>query len=151
MSFIFSSIFSSADKVKLVQAITDAERRTSGELRLYMEADCPSESLDRAKEVFNQLKMAETELRNGILIYVAFKSRKVAIYGDTAIHQLLGHDYWNASITRVIQDFKSKKYTSGLEILIADLGDRLAHYFPIRENDQNELSNDIVFGQDMLE
>ena len=151
MAFLFSNIFSAADKAKLVAAITQAELHTSGEIRLYMEANCPSEALDRAMEVFAELKMEQTELRNGILIYVAFKSKKVAIYGDTAIHRRLGNEFWNVCIARLIQDFKGKKYTSWLVHLIAELGVKLGHYLPIAATDQNELPNDIVFGQDMLE
>jgi uncharacterized membrane protein len=151
MALLFSSIFSSKDKVKLVEAITESEKKTSGEIRLFMEAKCEKDALERAIEVFQELKMIETEARNGILIYVAFESRKIAIYGDTAIHQLLGLGYWDDTIKELIQKFKKKRYTSGLIECIHDLGEKLAKYFPITANDRNELPNDIVFGDDMLD
>ena len=56
MAMLFSSIFSSKDKTKLVGAITEAEKKTSGEIRLYMEAKCTDDPLDRAVEVFENVR-----------------------------------------------------------------------------------------------
>jgi len=151
MALLFSSIFSSKDKTKLVGAITEAEKKTSGEIRLYMEAKCMDEPLDRAIEVFSNLKMFETDARNGILIYIAFESKKIAIYGDTAIHNLLGHQFWNHTINNLSHNFKKRNYTPGLIDCIMDLGEKLAYYFPITATDRNELPNDIVFGDDLID
>src|SRR5436189_1936120 len=80
----------------IVQAIQHAEKKTSGEIRVFIESRCRLVNpVNRAAEVFWKLKMDHTQERNGVLVYVASKDHQVAIFGDDGVHKIAGQDYWN--------------------------------------------------------
>src|SRR5450432_2413541 len=88
--------FSHADNEKIVQAIRDAEKLTSGEIRVFVEHKCRfMDAMDRALEIFANLKMEQTEGRNAVLLYIALKDRQLAVYGDKGIHEKTGEEFWN--------------------------------------------------------
>jgi len=81
---------------QIVAAIGQAERQTSGEIRVFVESRCRFVNpLDRAAEVFTGLKMDQTAQRNAVLVYVALKDRQLALYGDKGIHEKVGDAFWN--------------------------------------------------------
>ncbi|MEN9332601.1 MAG: hypothetical protein RLZZ94_1691 [Bacteroidota bacterium] len=127
-------------------AIAAAEEKTSGEIRLYLEEECDADVMDRAAFIFEKLKMHKTELRNGVLLYVAFGHKKFAIIGDAGIHQKVGEEFWRTIKQKMVASFKEEKYVDGLTIAIQETGLALSKFFPPRENDINELPNDIVIG-----
>lgn len=140
--------FSDADKARIVDAIRAEERKTSGEIRVFVESKCKYvDPVDRAGEVFFTLEMEQTENRNGVLIYIAHKHRQLAIFGDQGIHQTLGSDYWKAEVAKMLKAFNEKHFTEGIITIIRDIGAALHEKFPYdRSSDKNELPDDIVFG-----
>lgn len=143
------SLFSQEDKERLQEAIRSAEKRTSGEVRVYIENHCRYlEATDRAVELFAQLQMHQTELRNGVLIYLAIKDRQLAIWGDQGIHEKVGAPYWEEIVSSMLSSFDKKDFTNGLSNCIASIGEALSHHFPYDgSTDRNELSDEIVFGR----
>ncbi|RYY64092.1 MAG: TPM domain-containing protein [Chitinophagaceae bacterium] len=141
--------FSEAQKAQLVQAIQSAERRTSGEVRVYVESHCSYvDAIDRAKEVFASLKMYETELRNATLVYIAVKDRQAAVFGDAGIHEKVGLHYWQETIGGMLREFRAEHLADGICVGISRLGEALQAYFPYdASTDKNELPDDIVFGK----
>jgi uncharacterized membrane protein len=140
--------FTQEEKQQLVQAIQQAEHQTSGEVRIFVESKCRYvDALDRAQEIFFSLKMNETELRNGTLIYVAVKDKQAAVFGDEGIHQKVGPKYWEDVVKKMLLEFKSEKLADGICQGIYDLGQALKLYFPYNSgSDKNELPDEIVFG-----
>jgi len=137
-----------AQEQNIVDAIARAEKQTSGEVKVHIESDCAeAEPLKRAIALFEQLKMHETNLRNGVLIYVATKSRKFAIYGDEGINKLVPTDFWNNVAAILKQHFASENFALGLQEAIDLVGEKLHAFFPYNNDDTNELSNDISFGK----
>jgi uncharacterized membrane protein len=137
--------FSSSEQEQIKLAIEKAEFMTSGEIRVFVEATCPIESvLDRAAFQFNKLKMHKTEQRNGVLIYLAVDDRRIAIIGDSGIHSKLNTTFWDDTKDAMIEQFKQGKMTEGLCIGIALVGEQLKNLFPYQKNDQNELPNEIA-------
>ena len=130
----------------LVDAIKVAEKNTSGEIRVHLEKASDVPPMDRALDLFYQLKMNETVQRNGVLIYVAIESNKFAILGDEGIHNKVTDSFWNATKDIVISHFRKKEYTIGLELAILDVGEKLKTYFPYQSDDVNELSDNISKG-----
>ncbi len=130
----------------LVDAIKVAEKNTSGEIRVHLEKASDVPPMDRALDLFYQLKMNETAQRNGVLIYVAIESNKFAILGDEGIHNKVTDSFWNATKDIVISHFRKKEYTKGLELAILDVGEKLKTYFPYQSDDVNELSDEISKG-----
>jgi len=141
--------FSKQESQLIVDAIKNAERQTSGEVRLYVESRCKFVNpLDRAAEIFFGLKMEETAERNGVLVYVAIKDRQLAVFGDKGIHEKVGDDFWEKEVGQMISHFNSENYAKGLAKVITDIGEALRTHFPYQgDKDKNELPDDIVFGR----
>lgn len=139
------SFFTKEEQQKIVAAIKEAELNTSGEIRVHIENHCKEEALERAAEVFYDLKMNRTTARNGILFYLAVKDRKFAIIGDEGINKEVEHDFWNDIKDEMISNFKENKFAEGLIAGILKCGDKLKEYFPYQNDDVNELSDEISF------
>ena len=140
-------LFAENDKKSIVDAIADAEKNTSGEVRIHIENHCKIDVLDRAAEVFAILKMNKTKLRNGVLIYLAIKDHKFAIIGDAGINAVVPKDFWEVTKEQMKSYFKKGKFADGLTYAIRSSGHLLKEHFPYKEDDQNELSNEISFGK----
>jgi uncharacterized membrane protein len=141
-----ASFISKEEETAITSAISLAEQETSGEIRVHLESTCNKDSVDRAIEVFSLLKMDQTLLKNGVLIYVAIKDRKLAIIGDKGINEVVPSDFWDSTRDLLVTHFKDGKYVEGLVHAIEEAGKVLKQYFPFKSDDQNELSNEISLG-----
>jgi uncharacterized membrane protein len=138
--------FSKKDQQRIREAIQTAERATSGEIRICVEKTCSEDVLDRAANYFFKLGMDKTDLRNGVLIYLATKDRKFAIIGDSGINQVVPDNFWDSTKEAMRNHFKQGKLAEGVIEGIRLAGEQLVTYFPCRDDDKNELSDDISFG-----
>ena len=147
--FSKKDFFSDEEKKQIVAAIREAEQQTSGEIRVYVESRCRFvDPLDRAAEVFAILKMGQTANHNGVLMYLAVKDRQLAIFGDHAIHEKVGEEFWNKEVTQMLSRFQQDHYADTVAKVIHDIGAALKYHFPYdRQTDINELPDDIVFGR----
>ncbi|MBE6310712.1 MAG: TPM domain-containing protein [Bacteroidales bacterium] len=140
------SFLDKESQLRVVEAIGVAEKCTSGEIRVHIEPTCKKENpYDRAVEVFDQLEMYKTEARNGVLIYIAYKSRKLAVIGDKGITQKVGVNFWVGEKDILAEYLRAKKPAEGLCKVIKMIGENLAKYFPYQNDDVNELSNEISY------
>ena len=137
--------FSKEEQQKIVAAIKEAELNTSGEIRVHIENRCKGETLERAAEIFYELKMDHTAARNGILFYLAVKDRKFAVIGDEGINRNVEHDFWNDIKDEMTSKFKEGQFTEELVAGILKCGNKLKQYFPYQKDDVNELSDEISF------
>ena len=133
---------------EIKEAILNAELDTSGEIRVHIENNCPGDVMVRAARVFKTLKMSETKLRNGVLIYLAIRNRKFAILGDSGIHAVVGENYWEHIKVHMLDQFREGRFTEGLAEAILDTGKQLKQFFPHDKDDINELPDDVSFGKD---
>ena len=141
--------FTDAETEQIVGAIREAERRTSGEIRVFVESRCGyMDAIDRAMELFLQLKMEKTDDRNAVILYVAIKDRQLAVFGDEGIHQKVGTEYWFKEVQLMISNFNKENYAEGIRQCVIDIGEALHYHFPYdNDTDKNELPDDIVFGK----
>jgi len=141
--------FTPVEKELVVTAIRNAERMTSGEVRVFVESRCSYlDAIDRAVELFFKLEMDETQDRNAVLVYVAIKDRQLAVFGDEGIHKKVGNEYWNSEVQKMITSFNKENYALGISEVVEDIGTALSTYFPYNnETDKNELPDEIVFGK----
>ena len=141
--------FTEEQNEKIVRAIRDAETQTSGEIRIFVEGRCKYvDALDRAKELFDNLEMEKTDLRNGVLFYIAIKDRQLAIFADKGIHEAAGADYWKNAVKEILSVIGKENITEGITTSIFKIGEALKTYFPYnKEVDKNELPDEIVFGK----
>lgn len=140
-----SDFFTSSQKDAMVAAIQEAEKNTSGEIRIHVENHTTRQVLDRAAQVFAQLKMHKTALRNGVLIYLALQDHQVAILGDAGINAKVPDHFWDNIKNQMIEQFKEGQVTEGLCKAVTAVGKQLKTYFPYSQDDINELPDDISF------
>lgn len=136
------------EKEQIVQAIRDAERNSSGEIRVHAEYYCQDEPLERAKEVFELLAMTNTRERNGVLIYVSFGDRKLAVLGDSGISEKVSIEFWEEVKRQVGEELASGHFCQGICLGVKMLGEKLKELFPRQPDDVNELKDEISFGSE---
>ncbi len=130
---------------EIVNAIRAAERRTSGEIRIFITHRPVDDPVAAATDQFRRLGMEKTRVRNGILIFVAPKSRNFAVIGDAGIHERCGQAFWQGLVNDVGDFFSRMEFGAGLIHAIARVGELLAQHFPAARGDNpNELPDDIA-------
>jgi uncharacterized membrane protein len=141
--------FTLQERNQIVDAIRNAEQRTSGEVRVFVESRCKYvDAIDRAVEVFFDLGMNKTDDRNGTIVYVAVKDKQAAVFGDEGIYQKLGQKYWEEEVNKMMVCFKKSNLADGIAECVTDIGEALYQNFPYdHKTDKNELPDDIVFGR----
>lgn len=140
-----SKYFTSEQKAAMVAAIQQAEKNTSGEIRLHVENHSRKEVLDRATEVFAELKMHKTALRNGVLIYIALADHQLAILGDAGINAKVPGNFWDKIKNGMVEKFRQQQPSEGICEAILAVGEQLKSYFPYQADDINELPDEISF------
>ena len=143
------AFFSEPDQARILEAIRIAEKETSGEIRIYIESNNPLvDPLERAAEIFLQLKMENTAHRNAVLLYIAMKDHELALFGDEGIHKKVGSEYWQNAVKNMIAEFANQHIAIGIEQCILQIGQTLKETFPYEAStDKNELPDNIVFGK----
>ena len=130
---------------RIADAITAAERHTTGEICVHVTPRCRGDVMKRAKRTFNRLHLYTTKRRNAVLIFVAYEDRKFAILGDTGINDAVPEGFWDGEVEELGTYLKAGRPVDGICAIIARLGDRLSEYFPGERDDENELSNEVTF------
>jgi uncharacterized membrane protein len=139
-----------AEQEKVVACIREAENKTTGELRVFLESRCSYvDAMDRAWELFTKLGMFETERRNAVLVYMALDDHQFAIVGDEEIYKQAGGPvFWENAAAELKNYLKQGRIGEGLRVCINVLGDALAQHFPYDPSViHNELPDEIVFGK----
>jgi uncharacterized membrane protein len=131
------------DHLLVVAAIGVAEKKTSGEIRVVIARHKAADPVAAARQHFERLGMTRTQHRNGVLIFLAPRSRTFAVIGDTAIHDKCGGEFWRELATAMSGHFVRGDFTAGLLHGINRAGFLLAEHFPRTAGDQNELPNQI--------
>ncbi len=137
--------FTKAEELHITEAVADAEKGTSGEIRVHIDRYCKTDPLLKAQNLFHHLKMDETELHNGVILYVSIDDKKVAIYGDKGINEKVELDFWDITLGHMTEEFKNGNIMAGIVAGITDAGKRLKQYFPVADDDKNELTNEISY------
>ena len=139
------ALFTEEEKHRIRIAIENAEKHTSGQIRVCLEKNCSENVLDRAAKYFHKLDMHKTKHRNGVLVYVATVDRKFAIIGDAGINKVVPADFWDSTKEDMLEHFKLGDLVEGIVTGLKIAGDHLQKFFPHNADDTNELSDDIAF------
>ena len=133
------------DHDRIVKAIADAEAKTSGEIRVFIQrGEVDDDPFAFATKKFHELGMTNTADRNAILILVAPRARKFAVVGDQGIHQKCGEEFWNQLVATMRDHFKREAFTDALVEGIENVGAALAQYFPRLKGRGPQLPNEII-------
>ncbi len=140
-------LFTNEEILEIMQAVKDAENRTSGEIKVHIENSAEGKDImDRAADVFAMLELHKTKLRNGVLFYLVINDKKFAILGDVGIHNAVGDRFWDSIKNHMQTFFRKGNFTLGMVEGIKLAGEKLREKFPYADDDINELSDDISFG-----
>lgn len=131
------------DRDRIVAAIQAAEARTSGEIRVVLARHRTRDPIVAAQHHFVRLGMTATKDRNGVLIFVAPRSRNFAVIGDVSVHEKCGDGFWTELAQAMETHFKAGTFTEGLIEAIAKAGTLLSAHFPRRADDANQLPDAI--------
>ena len=130
---------------RIVQTIRDAEATTSGEIRLYIHrGDLKDDPVTAAQNEFVKLGMTKTEEQNGVLIYVAPQAQEFAVIGGEAIHEKCGDRLWQEVADKMSEHFSNARFSEGIVEAVAYLGNVLAQHFPRKDQNPNELPDEII-------
>ncbi len=137
------------DTKRIEEALREAEKRTSGELRVSVAQFFWGNVEHAAERAFERLGMTATKDRNGILIFVVPSRKRFTILGDAGIHAKVGQSFWDELAGLLSKHFHESDFNGGLVAAIQRAGERLAEHFPhAGEKDVNELPDHVDFGAD---
>ena len=140
------AFLSAQEESEIVDAILQAEKYTSGEIRVHIEAATNQDHYKRAQEIFHLLKMDNTKHDNGVLIYIAVDDHKFVIYGDKGIDAVVPDNFWETTRDKIQYYFEMGEFKEGIVQGILKAGSELQQHFPWHFNDTNELDNEISKG-----
>lgn len=139
------NFFSAAEQEEIIKTIHLAEELTSGEMKVHLEEHCGVDAFKRAVEVFQKLQLQKTQLRNAVLFYIAVKDHQFAIVADEGINKKVPDGFWDEVKEGMQIEFSKNRFYYGIIQAIEQTGEQLKQYFPLSQNDRNELSNEISF------
>ncbi len=131
------------DHQRISNAIAQAEEKTSGEIRVFVQRGPVEDPVAAARAQFEKLGMTATRERNGVLIFVAPRAQKFAVIGDEGIHRHCRAEYWQELVDGMREHFRTEKFTEALVEAIRQTGILLAKHFPRAPDDRNELPNTV--------
>ena len=136
------------DIERVKAAIADAERATSGEVRVSVARFFWGPVRPAAERAFARLGMTKTKDRNAILFFIVPARKKFVVLGDEGIHAKVGQEFWDCVAGLMSGHFRKGEFTEGLVKGIGEACSQLAAYFPYNaEIDINELADDVDFGE----
>ena len=141
-----AKVFNDEEQQRIRAAIADAEKNTTGQVRVCIEKKCIEPVLDRAAKYFHLLDMHKTRLRNGVLIYVSTVDRKFAIIGDVGINKAAPVTFWDDTRNNMLQHIKYGNLVEGIVAGLEIVGNSLKKYFPQDVDDVNgETEDGLIF------
>ena len=139
------AVLSDEDLAAIGIAVTDAERMTSGQVRVHFDRQCMGDAIAEARRVFLRLGMDRTRHRNAVLLYLALEGRRFAVVGDEGIHARVGPVFWDDLRDELQRALRAGRLRDGVVAAVGDIGRALGRHFPDRPDDVNELPDSVSF------
>jgi uncharacterized membrane protein len=145
MIFFTRNFFTKGEGDTIISCIKEAEKMTSGEIRVHFQKKLKGDVRDAAVDAFFKLEMDKTKDRNGVLFFIVPRKKVFAIIGDEGIDSRVSDDFWDEEKKSLEQYFKKKRWAEGLCKVIVNAGEKLKKFFPIQADDINELPDEITY------
>lgn len=137
--------FSEAESVKINSAIKEAERTTSGEIKVVIARHCWGKLEAKAAKIFRELGLHKTKERNCVLVLFIVTNREFLIHGDQGIHEKVGQRFWEDIRDKMTTAFQQDDFGVGISEGVRLIGERLSEYFPYQKDDIDEISDEIIY------
>ncbi len=149
MSFFEKNIFSREEMTEIAAVISEAEKETIGEIRISIHRarsfrDRKLTVYELAVKNFYELGMEQTKDKTGVLIFLLISDKKFQIIGDEGINKKVSQEFWDVLAMKMAEYFRSNKFVEGICQTVHEVGIVLKKEFPIKSDDTNELSNEVV-------
>jgi uncharacterized membrane protein len=135
--------FTREEQEKIVSEIAAAEEKTSAEIVVRLERNCPGDPLVRCRDLLDSLGITQARSRSGVIVYISLEDHKVAVYGDEAVHRVVGQERWRNICDQLAEGFKSEKPCEALCEAIRSMAEILRVPLPYQSGDVNELPNEL--------
>jgi uncharacterized membrane protein len=131
------------DQARVLNAVKAAERLSSGEIKVHVEARCRGgDAPARAGELFRALGLQRTEKRNAVLIYLAVRDQLFALHADSGI--AADAAFFEGASRALANGLKRSAFGDGLVGAVQAIGHKLAARFPRAADDRNAIDNEIT-------
>lgn len=145
MKFFPRKFLTKEEGDSIINCIKDAEKMTSGQIRVHFQKKIKDDVRNAAIEVFFKLEMEKTSNRNGVLFFIVPKKKMFAVIGDEGINNVVPSNFWDEIKDLLEAEFKEKQWVGGICKAISKAGEKLKIYFPIQEDNKNELPDEISY------
>ena len=129
---------------RLDSAVKEAEKQTSGEIKVVLTRHCWTDILTKAAQIFQKHGLDKTERRNCAMIMLVLANREFLIYGDEGIHGKVGQHFWDDVRDAMLDKFKEDEFGEGLCVGVQRIGEKLAQFFPYQADDNDEISDEVA-------
>jgi uncharacterized membrane protein len=137
--------FTKEEQDQIVREVTAAEEKTSAEIVVRLERNCPGDPLTHCRDLLQSLGITQTKSRTGVILYISLEDHKVAIYGDEAVNNIIGQQRWKEICGQIVEGFQTGKPCEALCEAIRSIVEVLAPRLPCKVGDVNELPNELSF------
>jgi uncharacterized membrane protein len=149
MNIWYKKYLSKEDLQAIAAAIGEAEKTTSGEIRVVVRhrrhwGEGKLTVHEIALKEFYRLGMDKTRDATGVLIMVLFSKHQFHIVADRGINAKVADGTWDGIAHQMTNHFKKGSYREGICETVAKVGEILSGNFPRKEDDTNELSNEVI-------
>jgi uncharacterized membrane protein len=122
-----------------------AEKKTAAEIKVVVLNYCWVDIREKARVLFFRHGLQKTKNRNAVMIVLVLKNREFLVYGDKGIHEKVTDEFWLHTRDSMLSSFQKGDIVEGLCHGVQLVGEKLALYFPYQHNDENELSDEVIY------
>jgi uncharacterized membrane protein len=129
---------------RLEARVAAAERKHSGEIRLCVEAGLPLSYLwrnatprQRAITMFGKLRVWDTELNNGVLIYLLLAEHAIEIVADRGVSRVVPQATWDGLVAGMREQFRAGRFEAGLAQAVDAVDALLTQHFGLAPGQHN--------------
>jgi uncharacterized membrane protein len=133
--------FTEEEKERIARCIEEAEKKTSAEIVVRIEKNCPGDPIERCRALLPELGLTATAERSAVIILISLQDHKAAVFGDEAVDKMIGYEGWKQIIQDLVTGFREDRPCEALCAAIDKLADSLSECFPCKAGDINELPN----------
>jgi len=140
--------FTKQDEHAIALAVEEAEHGHVGEIQVVIEGCIPArqayyqDTCARARQLFAELGVWDTEYNSGVLLYLNLCEHKVEIVIDRGIKHATTQEVWDQICQNIIQQLKQKNFKTGVIEGVIEIGKVLDQYYDRKIDDlKNELGN----------
>jgi uncharacterized membrane protein len=130
-AFRLRRFLTETEREQIEAGLDEAQRHTRARIGLRIDERKTADPLGRARILFQEWTLPESERGSAILVYVSAASRSFAVVGGDEIRRLAPQSFWEAVDRDLRRHFQEARYCDGIFKAIADVALQLERLFPV--------------------